>query len=1061
MKARQLVRSAWLFTGTSMVFMSGVVWAQATRGVIVGRVSDPATALIQQAKVTLSNENTGITAAATTGAQGDYAFTNVEPGVYKVTVAATGFKTAVVRNVNVFVDQTVRVDVQLDLGDVATEVDVQATFPVVQSETSSIGSVVDGKQINALPLNGRTSILGLMILAPGVQKATINPMVAGGAWFGAANMTVDGAANIDVGNERILPLAPSLESIAEFKVIANGGSAEFGRGGSQVVVVSKAGTNEFHGSLFTFNRNKALSSKHVFATHLPKPPFNRNEFGGSLGGPFVRSKLFFFGNYEGLARRVSTTTVHSMPTVALKAGDFSGLPAIRDPLTQEPFPNNRIPNDRISGVARELLNFTSDPNGPGTGAAGLGNNFTTNVPTKESYDRATVRIDSQLAPNDRITGRFYLADNGPFVSAVGTGTDKFGNWGGFGTATKNVMGSYTRVLSPSLLNDVRFGFMHVNYYRQPQNFDYDPSQIIPGLISPVQGLGGLPTINITGFRGFFDQPGSGDRQRSYEIIDTLSWVRSAHTVKAGFDFQRASSFNFQNPPPIRGTFNFDGRYSGHPFADFLLGVSSGTSRVSKNVEAEPANSRYAWFVQDDWNALPNLTLNVGLRYEYEGLFKNSRGDMANFYPDLGKVVVLQGAADPRLMAVLPIVEGSTVGLDASNFIKKDRNNFAPRFGFAYRPFGTTRFVVRGSYGIYYNVIGVYGGNFQLALNPPFLVAETFEPAAGTTPSLTFDRPFPGVGNIPASPSLNAISNNRRNPYHQQWNFTVEREITANTAVRLSYVGNKGTHLERLFNLNDPPPAPGAVQPRRPYQPFGAITYYESGRDSNTHQGQLGVLRRFSSGFAFQLEYQFTRALGEQIHVLPPMDNRNTRLDRGNLDGIRKHFTALNYIYDLPFGRGKRFGSSVSGLAGKLLEGWQIAGISSFGSGEPFSVTFTSTTLGWPSSRADIVGDPKVSDPSIVQWFNPAAFAVPAPFTYGNSARNLLFGPGFFNWDAAIFKNTMLTDKVRLEFRVESFNVLNHPNFGLPASNISVPATVGRISSATDPRDIQFGLRLAF
>ncbi|MEX2264284.1 MAG: TonB-dependent receptor [Bryobacteraceae bacterium] len=1046
---------------TSFVLPSGAVRAQTTRGVIVGRVTDPAAALVQGAKVTLLNDNTGIPAETLTSAQGDYTLTNVEPGVYTVTVAASGFKTGVVRNVNVFVDQTVRVDVKLDVGDVTTQVEVQATLPVVQSETSSIGHVVDGKQVTSLPLNGRTGVLGLMILAPGVQKATINPMVAGGAWFGAANMTVDGAANIDVGNERILPLAPSLESIAEFKVIANGGSAEFGRGGSQVVVVSKSGTNEFHGSLFAFNRNRALSSKHVFATHLPKPSFNRNEFGGSLGGPVIRNKLFFFGNYEGLSRRVSTTTVHAMPTLSLKAGDFSGLPAIRDPLSGTPFPNNRIPNERISGVARELLEFTSDPNGPGTGAAGLGNNFTVNVPTREKYDRATVRVDAQLTSNDRITGRFYLADNGPFVSGVGSGTDKFGNWGGFGTAAKNAVGSYTRVLSPSVLNDVRFGFMHVNYYRQPQNFEFDPSKIIPGLISPVSGLGGLPTVNITGFRGFFDQPGSGDRQRSYEIIDTLSWVRRAHTIKAGFDFQRASSFNFQNPPPIRGTFNFDGRYSGHPFADFMLGVSSGTGRVSKNVEAEPANSRYAWFVQDDWNALPNLTLNLGIRYEYEGLFKNSRGDMANFYPDLGKVVLLQGAGDPRLSAILPVVDGESVNLDAGNFIKKDRNNFAPRLGFAYRPFGTTRFIVRGSYGIFYNVIGAYGGNFQLALNPPFLVAETFEPAAGSTPSLTFERAFPGVGNIPASPGLNAISGNRRNPYHQQWNFTLEHEIVANTAVRVSYVGNKGTHLERLFNLNDPPPAPGAVQPRRPYQPFGPITYYESGRNAITHQGQFGITRRFSSGIAFQLEYQFTRALGEQIHVLPPMDNRNTRLDRGNLDGIRRHFTALNYIYDLPFGPGKRFGASRSGLVGKLIGGWQIAGISSFGSGEPFSVTFTSTTLGWPSSRADIVGDPKVSNPSIAQWFNPAAFAVPAPFTYGNSARNLLFGPGFFNWDAAVFKNTALTEKVRLEFRAEFFNILNHPNFGIPASNISVPATVGRISSATDPRDIQFALRLAF
>jgi hypothetical protein len=341
------------------------------------------------------------------------------------------------------------------------------------------------------------------------------------------------------------------------------------------------------------------------------------------------------------------------------------------------------------------------------------------------------------------------------------------------------------------------------------------------------------------------------------------------------------------------------------------------------------------------------------------------------------------------------------------------------------------------------------------------VAETFEPAPGTVPSLTFANPFPGAGTIPASPEIQAISRDRRNPYHQQWNFTLEYELLPNTSVRASYVGNKGTHLERNFNLNDPPPAPGAVQPRRPFQPFGPINYYESGRDSITHQMQLGAVRRFSSGLAFQFEYQLTKGLGEQVYGLPPMDNRNTRLDRGNLDFIRRHYATLNYIYDLPFGRGKRYLNGLSGAAEKLLGGWQIAGLSAFGTGQPFSVTFTSRVLGWPSSRADIVGDPELENQTPQRWFNPDAFAVPQPFQYGNSARNMLFGPGFFNWDAAVFKHTQLTERFKLEFRAEFFNILNHPNFGLPASNISVPSTVGQISSASEARNIQFGMRLAF
>jgi hypothetical protein len=1042
------------------VLITATAWSQATTGTIVGRVTDQSGAVIPGANVEMTSQNTGIARSVSSTEQGEYTFTNVDPGIYRISVSAKGFKTAVAREITLYVNQTARVDLSLELGDVATQVEVQAAAPVVQSETSSVGSVVDSSQVEAMPLNGRASIYSLLALAPGVQASGSNPMISGGTWVGSTNMTVDGVTNNDVGNERLLGPIPSLDAIAEFKVMANGASAEFGRGGAQVIVATKAGTNEFHGSLFAFNRNRALSAKNFFATHLPKPAFNRNEFGGALGGPIVRNKLFFFGSFEGLRLSQSSTYVHAMPTAALKSGDFSNLPPIRDPFTGMPFPNNRIPADRISPVATELMKFLTDPNGPGTGAAGLGNNFTVNVPRRENMDRYSVRGDYQITSQDRFTARYYHVNNGPFLSPA-SGTDRFGNWGGFGIATRNALGSYTRVISPTMINEFRFGFNEEENFRTPQNSDFDPSTLIPGLISPVPGLGGLPTVTITGFRTISDQPGSGDLKHSYEFFDNLSLTRGRHTIKAGFEFQRANAFNFQNPPPYRGNFAFDGRYTGHAFADFLLGTLSATGRVSKNVESEPVNNRYAAYVQDDWVAHARLTLNLGLRYEYASPFRNARGDMANFYPELGRIVVLAGEPDPRLASVLPVVPGSEVDLGPDNYVNKDRNNFGPRIGFAFRPLGTSKFVARGSYGIYYNVIAAYGGYFHLALNPPFRVAESFEPAPGTVPSLTFANPFPGGGTVSGNPELWVIARDRRNPYHQQWNFTLEYELLANTAVRASYVGNKGTHLERNFNLNEPAPAPGAVQPRRPYQPFGNINYYESGRDSITHQLQLGAIRRFSSGLAFQFEYQLTKALGEQVFGNPPMDNRNTRLDRGNLDFIRRHYATLNYIYDLPFGRGRRWLGSLSGVADKLISGWQIAGISSMGTGQPFSVTFTSQMLGWPSSRADIVGDPEVSDPSITQWFNPAAFAAPAPFTYGNSARNLLFGPGFFSWDAAVFKNTALTETVNLEFRTEFFNVLNHPNFGNPASNISVPATVGRISSAGAARDIQFGARLSF
>ena len=469
--------------------------------------------------------------------------------------------------------------------------------------------------------------------------------------------------------------------------------------------------------------------------------------------------------------------------------------------------------------------------------------------------------------------------------------------------------------------------------------------------------------------------------------------------------------------------------------------------MNKNVEVDLFNNRYGAYVQDDWAASRNLTINAGLRYEYAGVIRPDRGDLSNFYPHLQKLVVIRGTPDARLLAV-PVVAGVDVGLDTGNYIRPDRNNFAPRIGFAYRPLGHRSLVLRSSYGVYHNVIGNY--SHHMATNPPFVAAETFEPSAGPAPTLTWANPFPGAGGLPSSPFVSAMAANRRTPYHQQWNFTVEGEVAPNTAVRLSYLGNKGTHLERQFNLNDPPPAPGAVQPRRPYQPFGPISYLESGRNSISHQLQAGAIRRVASGAAFEIEYQFTRALGEQVSGGQPQDNRNARLDRGNLDFVQRHRTTANYIYELPFYRGRRW-----------LGGWRVAGILIHATGQPFSVTFTSRVLGWPSGRADIVGRPLPSKQTIERWFDPAAFAPPQPFTYGNSARNMLFGPGLFSWDAALFKTIPVTDRLRLDIRAEAFNALNRANFGQPRSNISETALVGRISSAADARNIQFGMRMVF
>src|SRR6266566_4573918 len=643
------------FTGWLAVFSAASGMAQSNSAVVLGTVNDSTGAAIVGAKVTVLNQGTNISTTVSTKSDGQYTVTNIDPGSYRVTVTSEGFAERSIRDITVFVNQTVRVDVGLEVGAVTTRTEVQATAPVVQSETSSIGQVVDSRQVTKMPLDGRGNLSGLLALTPGVMTTGQNPLISGGVWFGSTNLTIDGVSDIDAGNERLGPVVPSLESIEEFKVLSNGASAEFGRGGSQVLVQTKSGTNRFHGSLFEFNRNGVLAAKNFFATGLAKPPFNRNEFGASLGGPLVHNKLFFFAAFEGLRRVIAATNITAQPTAAIKAGNFAGLSPITDPSTGAPFPGNQIPAGRISPVAQGLLKFASEPNLPGT-AGGLGSNFAYNTPTRESNDRYSGRLDYQMTSKDRITGRYYFASDGPYQSGVGGATDKYGNWGGFGASSHNAGVSYTCVVAPTLINETRVGFLQINYFRTPQNFSFDPSPLIPGLIAPVPGLGGLPTVTITGFAGFFDQPGSGDRQRDYELDDNLSWVRGKHSMKFGGEYQRVSAFNFQNPAPARGSFAFDGRYTGSSFADFLLGDTLATSRTTENLQTEPRNHRGALFAQDDWTVSSKLTLNLGLRWTHEGIFSNGFGDgnLANFSPSTGKVVVLKRTPNP-LFAGLPIV----------------------------------------------------------------------------------------------------------------------------------------------------------------------------------------------------------------------------------------------------------------------------------------------------------------------------------------------------------------------------------------------------------------------
>ena len=516
MNAGKSVKSGW---GRLILIAGVVIWmsflataplqAQSTGwGTIIGRVTDQSGAVIPNVEVKLRNEATNVTATAVSNATGDYAFTNVIPGTYQLSFMAKGFKPYDVNHLVMYVSQTVRQDAPLTLGAVAQTVEVTSALPLVQTSTSEVGSVVDSKQIMMMPLNGRTNLWGMLALAPGVQLAGSNARIGGATWRDGTSETMDGIEFMEQENERLADLSPSLDAIAEFKVVESSGSAENGVGTVQIITASKSGTDKFHGTAFEYNRIRALSAANFFSTAIPKGQFIRNEFGGSLGGPIKRDKLFFFGSYESWMYHSNSTAVSAQPTTALLQGNFTGLATITDPTTGQPFPNNQIPTGRISSISSQFFKYFLTPNTQTTAAGGLGNNFTGVIPISQNRKRPSVRVDYNINTKNALSVRYFYVDQAPYTTAGST--PLMG-----GTIRPNTSHSlavnYTSTITPSIANVATFGYSREWDKIQPQNYSFDPCTVIAGLPCSLPTLGGLPTMAITGFTGLSDTVGSVDR----------------------------------------------------------------------------------------------------------------------------------------------------------------------------------------------------------------------------------------------------------------------------------------------------------------------------------------------------------------------------------------------------------------------------------------------------------------------------------------------------------------------------------------------------------------------
>lgn len=1057
-----------------------LLWAQSFTATLRGTVRDQSGAVIPGATITVRNVSKGWTRTTVTNESGDYVVTQLPADSYAVTAQATGFKTEVREGIVLQVGQEARLDFTLVVGELEERVVVTAGAPLVQSENAMVGNVIDEQKVKELPLNGR-EFWQLAQLAPNV----FNPPQGSTLGFrGGFNVAGNPEVNnyflldgIDNNDETTMQPThrPSVDGIREFKVLTGIYSAEYGRhSGGQIIITTKSGTNEFHGTVYEFLRNDNLDARNFFLRG-PKPELKRNQFGFSSGGPILRDRTFFFVTYEGLRLTEGVARLATVPTEKMRRGDLSEIATpIRDPQTGQPFPGNRIPEDRIHRIARALLEFWPLPNQPG-----LANNYAFSSVRTQDQDQFSVRVDHKLSQANSFFASYQFMQRENFEPSNPLCGDRV--IPGFGCTeperTQHIAIVDTHVFSPRLLNEFRIGYnrMRTNRFHEDMRLGNMVQKLgLPqggpdGLAGPEFFNTGLPQVRVSGLAtigGPTNLP-QGRRTNTYHIANSITYTGGDHTLKAGADVKRFI-FNSFFTQFGRGDFFFNGQFTGNAFADFLLGLLRSTSRAPGEPFSNTYTTQAGFYLQDDWKVSPKLTLNIGLRYELN-------------FPELERVNKMS-SFDPAT-GLVPVADGRLIGVDASGNLvtmgrsplgrrlwRLDKNNFAPRFGFAYRLFGDNRTVIRGGYGIFYNQIVAGNGLSQMYRGIPFRIRQTFTNTTARVVA-TWERPFPsGVAAGGFTP--HGINSDFPSAYMQQWSLGIQREVTPDLVVEATYLGSKGTHLPLLFDINQPEPGPGPIQPRRPWPQWSNIFWRDAVGTSNYHGFSLRIERRFAQGLSFLTSWTISKSIDlgappstSGVGEADVQNPRNLRAERGLSEFDARHRFVTSFVYELPFGRGRRWLSAAHPVLEHVLGGWQVTGILTLQSGRPFTVITSrdiSNTGG--TNRPFVVGDPRVKKPTPDRWFNTDAFSdvlPPGVFAYGNAGRNILIADGINNLDLGLFKNFHLGEERRLQFRAEFFNVANHANFGIPERN-RASAAFGRVNATTTlNRQIQFGLKFIF
>jgi hypothetical protein len=1099
---------------------SQLVTAQLTTGGIVGTVTDATGSRVPGVTVTATEVATDTATTVTSDASGSYSITPLKIGSYTVTFEKTGFQRVIQKNVTLDIGEVVKVDSALTVGAVTQTVEVTGAPPLLEEETSSLGTIETEKRIVELPLNGR-NFFKLAFLGPGANEGSSGTSAGAGSTDnnrpGIAlavnglrifdnNFLLDGFDNNEFGNGTVV-VQPPPDAIEEFRVEENSMSAEFGRGGAMVNLLLKSGTNQVHGEAWEFIRNNHLDALNFFA---PGPtPFQRNQYGGQVGAPIVKDKMFIFASIQRSDIREALPFISTVPTMKMRSGDFSELGNVtiytpgQPGVPLNPLNPSQIPTGDINSTGQNIVDLFPLPT-PGNSA--LTNNFVYTGKYKFDETAFETRFDYNVTDKDRFFAHYAIAN--PFGSnpSVLPGVDAANTSGGSSSLSDRVQSvgvDWTRIIRPSLVNDARVGFVRYRDNTLPLDEGTNPTEAL-GIPNSNRGgnSSGLAKLQISGYQVLGDSLWVPETiaENVYQLADTVSWIHGKHTVKFGMDFRRQQRNFFQQTAPS-GQYQFNGNYAGNngtssfspiPLADALLGVPQFAFQDHLNGEDDTRYWDISEFVQDNIRVTPNLTLNLGLRYE---LNSPAGGQKIGNFNQTTAVVDTQS---PH----------AGVGFD--------KTNWAPRAGFAWtvRP----KTVVRAAAGIFY---AAEGNIFDdLGLNPPNLVIAlnrnypTSSVAPGQLVSDGFPAQIPVVDPNNPSGTVRTTGTVRKIPRIYEWNMTIQQELGSNWLVQVGYVGSKSNNLydHESSNLNQP------FQPLdsnfsdstgnfgRPYfnvRPnLTTVLPLDIARMSMFYNAfQASAEHRFSSGFNVLAAYTYAKSVGTadgNVQQCDVQNAHNIAAEKGPNTPDFRHRLTVSYVYDLPFGKGKHFGDSSGSVAQGVLGGWQVSGVTTVHSGEAFDAllgTGDATNTGSTSARPDRIHDPYdfsfnvagqtamgCSHPghqTLDCWFNQEAFAVPAlapgqsfAHMFGNTERAVLRGPDFVNFDFSIYKTFHVAERFGITFRSEFYNIFNHPNFGLPnfgsgggSSGAGFVNTLGGAAiTQTVPdnqREIQFGLKLAF